>query len=826
MTKLHVLEALRSLQRRSLLAPRALGEHGSAFGLQNVVAEYIIGYLIDQACHEFECETPALLHTHPLILADAKEYVRQSQERVVLQPIGERLLARYGPAQLVARCQQLLEAMRRDRPRAPSFLAGNLLNVLRYIQLIPRDLDVSELNVWGAYLRGSDLPAVDFSQADLTGSVFTDYVGAVISVALSPDGRLLAAGADTGAIYIWRTLDHQLVGICHGHTSHVWSLAFGGMPGVGGRLLSGSADMTVRVWDVERRQTLHVLTGHTGVVSTVGFHPDGALVVSGSLDETVRLWDAQSGQLLGTLQAGATRVEATAFSPDGRLLATAGHDQLVRLWDWRRAEVLHTLRGQTNLVKALAFCPTPEGQGEPPLLASGGDDQTLRLWDTQTGALLATLSGHTAAIISMTASADGAWLFSGSDDQTVRVWDLSRAWVGAPGEVQTARVLHGHAGTMRSLSVRQHQATRQTLLASGSYDKTVRLWDVQRGEVLAIMRGHAKWLQSLAFTAADGPLPDRLLVAGSDGQSVRVWDGETGRALHTLRGHTGLTEKIAVRADGAQLASAGWDGTARIWSLQTGQTQHVLGSDSSPVATMAFGAGPRGRLLASGGHDRCVRLWDGETGEALASWSGHHDRVVALAFSDDGTMLASGSWDSSIGVWDTQRDALLCVLRGHTETVESVAFHPNGALLASASCDRSVQLWDVRTAKRLHRLEGHSDGLEMVVFSPDGALLASCGCDHLVCVWDVHYGQLRYTLCGHSSWVRCIGWSPDGRVLASGSDDGTVKLWDVTLAGAGSCQKTIALDHPYTGMRIGGVVGLSAAQKVALKALGAVDEPG
>ena len=823
------VEALRSLQRRSLLESYALEDRGSAFGLQNVVTEYLTDYLVTHVCREFEAENPDLLHSHPLILAHAKEYVRQSQERIILQPIGERLLAARGRRQLEERCKRLLEAMRREHPLQPSYLAGSLLNLLLHLGAGLRGYDVSNLCVWQAYLRGADLPEMDFTRADLTGTVFTDYAGAVTSVAISPDGRLLAAGVDSGAIYLWRVADRQLIGICQGHTSHVWSLAFGGPPGAEAQqLLSGSADTTVRIWDIKHRQTLRILAGHTAVVASVGFHPTGLVVASGSLDQTVRLWDAQTGQQLHVLEADGAKVEAVAFSPDGSILAAGGHDQMVHLWDWQHAQVVRTLRGHTNLVKALGFCPRPlPGDGAShSLLVSGGDDQTLCLWDTDSGELVGTLAGHTAAIISIAFSADGAWLVSGSDDQTVRVWDLAAAWSGDVGSIQTIRILHGHFGTVRSLAMHPHPDPVQALLASGSYDKTVRLWDVRSGHTLAILRGNSKWLQALVFTSAGAQLHDRLLVGGSDGQNVRVWDGETGRVLHTLRGHTSLTEKIAFRADGAQLASAGWDQTARIWDLQSGQMRHVLDAHTGAVATAAIGSNPRGgRLIASGGLDGAVRVWDGETGQALACWHGHRDRVVALAFRADGSMLASGSWDHTIGLWDTRRSELICFLHGHTETIESVAFHPGGELLASASWDASVRLWDVRTGQMLHTLHGHTDGLEMVAFSPDGELLASCACDHLVCVWDVRRGQLLYTLQGHTSWVRCVAFSPDGAMLASGSDDGTVKLWEVAPGGAGRCRRTIAMEDPYTGMNITGATGITEAQKAALIALGAVDEP-
>ncbi|MFN8491605.1 MAG: BTAD domain-containing putative transcriptional regulator [Caldilineaceae bacterium] len=817
------LEALRSLLHRSLVENFVQDKQGGGFGLQNVVTEFLTDSLITQSCAEFATLVPVLLHSHALISTQAKEYVRQSQERVILQPMGERLLATHGRAQLISRGKQLLENMRRNHAHQPSFLAGNLLNLFLHLGIDLRGYDFSDLNVWQAYLRGADLPGLNFSHADLTHSVFTDYAGAVTAVAFSPNGQLLAAGADSGVIYLWRVADRQLIGLCQGHTSHVWSLAFSP---TGQQLLSGSGDATVRLWDVEARQLLRLFVGHTGGVSTVGFHPAGELVVSGSLDQQVRIWHAATGQILQTLAAESAKVEAVAFAPwghpllgaEGTLLAVGGHDQVVRLWDWQQGQIVRTLQGHMNLIKVVGFCPRPQwlNGARRSLVVGGGDDQTLRVWDAATGELLHCLTGHTAAIISLAFSQDGAWLFSGSDDQTIRVWDVQSG--------QTVRILPGHYGTVRSLAMQPLTPRDQPLLASGSYDKTVRLWDWQNGRTLAILRGHSKWLQALVFKSnAQGQA--QLLVSGSDGQTVRVWDGDSGQVLHTLRGHTSLTEKIAFRPDGAQLASASWDQTVRLWDLHTGQTRYLLRGHTGAVATAVFGRSPQGLpLLATGGLDRTVRLWDSATGQTLAIWHGHQDRVVGFAFRPDGGLLASASWDGAIGLWDIQREEFITFLRGHTETVESVAFHPSGELLASASWDRTVRIWNVGTGRTLHVLQGHHDGLEMVTFSPDGRLLASCGCDHLICVWEVQSGRLLYQLQGHTSWVRCIAFHPDRAILASGSDDGTVKLWDVTPVGGGCCLQTVAMDDPYTGMNITGVTGISEAQKAALRALGAVEQ--
>jgi hypothetical protein len=376
-TKRNLLEALRSLLRRSLLE-----QYGSAFGLQNVITEYLTDYLVAQVCHEFETEAPLLLHNYPLLTTHAKEYVRQSQRRIILQPIIERLTGTLGRLGVQARFDRMLETMRRDSPIQPSFLAGSILNLFLQIGHDLRGYDFSHLSVWQADLRGADLPAVDFRHADLRGSVFTDYVGAAMAVAFSPDGQLLAVGADNGAIYLFRVADRQLVGVCHGHQGYMGGLAFS--PD-GLRLVSGSDDWTLRIWDVASRQTLRVLVGHNGGISAVTFHPNGVLVASSGIDQTARIWDTATGALLHVLTGHAGMIQHLAFNPDGTLLATASHDQSVRIWDWQQERVAAVLNGHRGAVVTVVFCPHPIlwGEQERLLLISGSHDQSVRIWDWQ-----------------------------------------------------------------------------------------------------------------------------------------------------------------------------------------------------------------------------------------------------------------------------------------------------------------------------------------------------------------------------------------------------------------------------------------------------------
>jgi WD40 repeat protein len=235
-----------------------------------------------------------------------------------------------------------------------------VLNLLLQLGIDATGFDFSDLHIRQAYLRGADLPRVNFSQAEFEHSVFTDYVGEVMCVAFSPDGQTLAAGADNGVLYFWQVSPQntlQLTGIYQGHRSQYGGLAFS--PD-GRYLASGGDDQTVQIWDMRTRSSAHKLLGHTGGVTSVAFHPDGKTVVSGSTDQTARVWDAATGELLHVFNAdGLTHtsiIASVACSLDGSLLVTGSHDATIGVWDWHSRGLRQVLRGHTGPIPALCLC--------------------------------------------------------------------------------------------------------------------------------------------------------------------------------------------------------------------------------------------------------------------------------------------------------------------------------------------------------------------------------------------------------------------------------------------------------------------------------------
>ncbi|KAN0070407.1 hypothetical protein V8E54_011276 [Elaphomyces granulatus] len=357
-------------------------------------------------------------------------------------------------------------------------------------------------------------------------------------------------------------------------------------------------------------------------------------------------------------------------------------------------------------------------------------------------------------------SPDGKVLASASYNATVRLWDSTTgAW---------KQTLEGHSGQVNAVAF----SPDGKVLASASTHATMRLWDATTGAWKQTLEGHRDSVKAVVFSP-DG----KVLASASADTTVRLWDATAGAWKQTLEGHSGLVNTVAFSPDGKVLASASTDSTVRLWDATTGAWKQTLEGRSGSVAAVAFS--PDGKAFASASHDGVVQLWDATTGAWKQTLVGHSYSVTAVAFSPDGKVLAA-SIDKAVQFWDVATGAWKQTLEGHSNSVNAVAFSPNGMVLASASFDTTVRLWDSTTQAWNQTPEGHSDWVNAVAFSSDGKALASASSDTTVRLWDATTGAWKQTLKGHSDGVNAVAFSPDGKVLASASFDKTVRLWDAT----------------------------------------------
>jgi WD40 repeat protein/transcriptional regulator with XRE-family HTH domain len=783
-----LVEALNSLRRRSIIETVGIGR----FTLQPVVMEYVTELFVHKICQEIDAQEPHLFESHALLKAQAKDYVRERQTRLILDPIAKHLLITYRIEGTETRLKRLLEQLRQAHSQMLSYVAGNIIDLLVYLQVDLSSYDFSHLIVWQAYLQGVTLHGVNFSHADLAGSVFTDSFDSVLSVAVSADGKILAAGTADSEVRLWGSDDGVPLGAFKGHHDWVRSISIDHNSSL---LASASEDQTIRLWDMNTQQCLAVLRGHKGRVYAVAFSPDGKYLASGGEDRTVRFWDVASGQCLKVCHEHTNRVWAVSFSPDSTLVASNSEDQTIRLWDVATGQCLRVLEGgHTSRIWSVTF--SPDGR----MLASGGEDCTVRLWDVQSGQHLSVLPGHTDWVRSVAFSPDGKILASSSDDTTVRLWAVDKG--------VCIRTLDGHENRVRSIAF----SPDSKILVTGGDDQTINQWEVDRGRLLRKLHGNITRTWCVAFS------PDQTLLASTnEDRAVRIWDINKGECLRVLYESTNWARSVAFSPDGKLLASGGEDRMIRLWDVPTGQLLDTLQGHTSWIYAVAFD--PTGTKLASCGEDQTVRLWDVKTRQSTILQN-HFDWVRSVAFSANGEIVVTGGEDQVVRLWNVHTGECILSCDGHEDGICSVAINSSGTLVASGSEDHSVKIWDTSTGRCLHTLQGHSYFVRSVAFSPDGTVLASGGDDGVVYLWDVRTGTALKALRGHVERVSSVAFSPDGTMLASGGYDGTIRLWWVS---DGQLLRKLTRKRPYEGMNVASVRGLTLAQKSALRDLGAVE---
>ena len=515
-----------------------------------------------------------------------------------------------------------------------------------------------------------------------------------------------------------------------------------------------------------------------GYINDITYAPDGTrLAVATSIG--VWLYDTATDTELYLLSEEPDYVQAIAFSPDSRTLASGGYspNNVIRLWDTGTGKLRDTLSGDEEIL-ALTF--SPDGT----MLASSGGwpDHPIQLWNLTNRRLQNTLFGHTSWTFALTFSADGKTLVSGSEDSTVRLWDVHTGALKC--------ILEEHGDDVNAVVLSPDGRT----LASGSDDGTIQFWDMHIGEMIATLKGDAKFpegINAIAFS------PDGKTLASATAEQIWLWDTATKQLKEILEGHTEFVTTVVFSPDGKTIASASWDWTFRLWDASTGKLRKTFGEYASSANTVAFS--PNGKTLASASRGlihlwnmkgALLQLWYARTGEHIENFIPHIDYVRTVVFSSDGNFLASGGYDSRLRLWEVNTGNHIATLRGGGP---AVAFSPDGKLIASEYGGiEAIGVWEVQTGELHHVFGRHYSPLTCMAFSPNGKTLATANRDSEIVLWDIYTAQRRLNLTTHhTEGVYSIAFSPDGKTLVSSSSDQTLQLWDPYTG-----EHKVALQYP------------------------------
>jgi WD40 repeat protein/serine/threonine protein kinase len=628
---------------------------------------------------------------------------------------------------------------------------------------------------------------------------FDDHRWSVCGVAFSPGGdRIASVGgsgqpgegelAGQGELVIRDAASGRILferrGLRHGPRAAAFEPASRGRYlATGGGLTASVTEGRLDVWDTESGacRTLDQVVGHC--VNAIAYSPDGAVLAAAYEIERepgtagyARIWDIATGKPMGEPFSGhSDSVCAVAFSPDGRWLALASahlpnEPGKIEIWDWRKREQICPPFRTDDRVNCLAF--SPDGR----FLAFGGFSPLIRIWDVMTWKEVRTFKGHPYEIRDLRYSPDGKILASCSEDRLVKLWDMA---TGLEHET-----LRGHPGKVLSLAF----GAGGRSLVSGDASGRVMVWDVEQPRPLRL-KVHCYYPNRLAFH----PDRKRLVTSAIGGENApELWDLDTGRLLRSFQAHSKDVYAVSLNCDGSLLATGSYDGTVRIWDVESGRQLDVLDHGQGVrVMDVAFHLRDSS-MLATACDDGTLRLWTIDpTGRSTS-----RPKVLArldaaiqdLAFRLPlGQQLAAGVADGSVHVWYVETITEIRVIPSLGDRVLDVVFSPDGRLLATVndmgrSVPDSASLYDMEAGITRITLPLAS-GTWSVAFSPDGTRMATLGTDYMLRLWDSITGQEVLTIRDEKLGGKLYGpiaFSPDGRRLLVGCIGVGFLVLDVT----------------------------------------------
>jgi WD40 repeat protein len=575
-----------------------------------------------------------------------------------------------------------------------------------------------------------------------------------------------------------------------GHSGIVFSLLFVS----DNELLSGSA-REIRSWDLNTGRLLREIPTHRSVTSLalspdqrilayaaidrvvvlnkdagkpmelqvpnaspsrVAFRPNsnGTLMLAATFGNSVVLYDAKTGKdLLVAEHLPTASIKAIAFSPDGKLLATCGTD-VWKIWDVEAKS--SKFRGQA-LGYGAAF--SPDGKT---FVVAGND---IEFWNLETGKRKQTLDIPNSLIESICYTPDGKLLIGGGYEAIKQTNGLEPSLKIFDAETGKEHAIHAaRTNSLESIAI----SPDGKLLASGSGDKKIRIWNLSSGQVDQPLGDHESTVIDLAFSS-----DNQLLASTGLQEPVRFWDMTTRKEfIPGDKDSKAASKASSTKPTSTEQKSEGDDIAEKMIS--------ALGKLSDAIGKTNFGTpvfSPDGKKFATLESGNGLALRDVKTWQPIHKLAGHQSTIYTVAFSTDGKLLASGSDDGLTKIWSTETGKEVLTLSKHSMSVRTLAFSPDNTLLASGSNDKTIKLWEVNSGRLVRTLTGYPDYVRSVVFSSDGKKLVNGGLASKATVWDVATGRLVRTLTGHSTDVRAVVYSIDGKFLFTCSNDATIKVW-------------------------------------------------
>jgi WD40 repeat protein/class 3 adenylate cyclase len=639
------------------------------------------------------------------------------------------------------------------------------LAILLALEALPRDAEApdrpqtaeAEAALFGALSRHQELAVLRHDDAVTDGT-------------FSPDGQRVVTSSFDHTARIWNVSDGKELAVLKGHIGTLKSAVFS--PD-GKQVLTAADDGTARVWDMATGKQLYVLN-QTGDVRTAVYSRDGRRIFTASEFSGPSIWNAQTGALIIRLPGtGWTSTAILAISPDGQTLVSSEPGGNVQLWNANDGTFIRILEGPWEIFADMAF--NPQGTQLVVVPWSGA----ARLWRVADWSQVATLSAPSSDANQATFSHDGRFVAVVAIDGSARLWNTRTGELARVFGEETRAKVEASQVSYRYLDINGAFSPDDQLFATGSAGGLVRIWDVQSGAQVSVLRGHDALVEHIAFS----PDGRHLLSASHDG-TARLWDVDG--VLTTTLPHGHPPTFAAFSPDGTRLVTGGGDVVGYIWDVARGEKITTFSSRSGGLLQLAV-FGPDGRHLATTSQDGVVRVWNATSGREETSLPGNGSKLLQLQFSSDGSLLASASGDGKVRLRRISTGAAATEFDTGSGLRDAL-FSPDSKLVMVRSNDNAVQLWKTDGIE-IGRVTGPDSHISAQAFSPDGRLVAVGSFDGTAQVWSVEEGRVTATMRGHVGAVTDLVFGDGGKLLATASLDGTVRLWSVRDGAAKSVLK-------------------------------------
>ena len=594
------------------------------------------------------------------------------------------------------------------------------------------------------------------------------------SVEFSPDGNTLATACGNKLVRLWNVETRKLMHTFIGHRRDIIGVNFSS----DGTTLICWSDYGLSIWDIEKSVYKMDLNIGFERQSDITFHSDRISVVNGNY-KTIRYWDSEIEKNKKINDAHKESITCVSISPDGKMIASGSRDKTVRLWN-ASTEALHkTLKGHKKPILSLTF--SSDGSS----IASTSEDKTIRVWNVDTGRRKHLFKTHSKHLHRISFSPNGNTLANSSMDGIIHQWDLNT------GKHKNTIVGHGSGFASKNIVF-----SKDKIIAATTYgSNNIILYDLNTQEVQNILKGHSKQVDCLSFSS-DG----ETLASGSQDKTIRLWSVTPGEHKKKLNGHFEEVSHVMFKDD-ESLISYGHDKRVRLWDVKKGRQKSNF---EVGVFSQNIGFSPDGNFALSRnrgkGSTYYLYLWDLDTGSRTTLTNQVKYTIQLydhIPISSDGSMLTYCT-DSEIVVYDSIRKEKQ-IIPDQPSMFSFLALNSESNLLAKADLDGKINLWNVDTGDEINVLKNQyiiggygKDNVRQIVqisLSPNGTILVGGRADGVINVWEVSTGKRIKSLTGHVGNVTYLRFSPDGKTLVSSGIDGTTLLWDLSELYQGSNDK-------------------------------------